>query len=89
VYDFAANDGFVSVGVDHDTSVFGVKSIEAWWQLVGEPRYRDTRATVATAFPRSERTHRSFVQARPLRDGRAELAFTPIELLRRLATRIR
>ena len=31
MYDVAANDGFVSVGVDHDTPVFGVTSIEAWW----------------------------------------------------------
>src|SRR5690606_22584518 len=28
VYDVAANDGFVSVGVDHDTPVFAVTSIE-------------------------------------------------------------
>lgn len=32
VYDVAANDGFVSVGVDHDTPVFAVTSIEAWWK---------------------------------------------------------
>jgi hypothetical protein len=43
VYDLAANDGFVSVGVDHDTPAFAAKSIEAWWKHVGEPRYRDTR----------------------------------------------
>ena len=30
VYDLAANEGFVSVGVDHDTPVFAVTSIEAW-----------------------------------------------------------
>jgi hypothetical protein len=43
VYDLAANDGFVSVGVDHDTPVFAVKSIGAWWKHVGKQRYRDTR----------------------------------------------
>jgi hypothetical protein len=32
VYDLAANDGFVSV--DHDTPVFAVTSIEAWWNKV-------------------------------------------------------
>ena len=31
VYDLAANDGFVSVGVDHDTPVFAVISNEVWW----------------------------------------------------------
>jgi len=29
VYDLAANEGFVSVGVDHDTPVVAVRSIEA------------------------------------------------------------
>jgi hypothetical protein len=37
VYDLAANDGFVSV--DHDTPVFAVTSIEAWWWQVSETRY--------------------------------------------------
>jgi len=31
VYDIGANDGFVSVGVDHDTPKLAVTSIEAWW----------------------------------------------------------
>jgi hypothetical protein len=39
VYDLAANEGFVSVGVDHDTPVFAVRSIEAWWSRVGAKRY--------------------------------------------------
>jgi hypothetical protein len=38
VYDLAANEGFVSVGVDHDTPVFAVRSIEAWWSRVGAKR---------------------------------------------------
>ena len=43
VYDVAANDGIVSAGVDHDAPVFAVKSIEAWWKHVGEPRYPNAR----------------------------------------------
>jgi hypothetical protein len=39
VYDVAANDGFVSVGTDHDTPLFAVVSIEAWWKQVGSKRY--------------------------------------------------
>ena len=35
VYDVAANDGFVNVGIDHDTPVFAVASIEAWWVRMG------------------------------------------------------
>jgi transposase len=49
IYDVAANDGFVSVGVDHDTPVFAVTSIEAWWQQVGSKRYPDAREIFITA----------------------------------------
>ena len=49
VYDVAANDGFVSVGVDHDTPVFAVTSIEAWWKQVGSKRYPDARELFITA----------------------------------------
>ncbi len=49
VYDIAADDGFVSVGVDHDTPVFAVASIEAWWREVGAVRYPRTREVFITA----------------------------------------
>jgi hypothetical protein len=39
VYALAANEGFVSVGVDHDTPGIAVRSIEAWWSRVGARRY--------------------------------------------------
>ena len=32
VYDLAANAGWVSVGIDHDTAAFAVNSIRRWWQ---------------------------------------------------------
>jgi Rhodopirellula transposase DDE domain len=35
VYDLAANSGWVSVGVDHDTAAFAVNSIRQWWLSVG------------------------------------------------------
>src|SRR3954464_15445929 len=49
VYDIAANDGFVSVGVDHDTPFFAVASIEAWWREVGVARYPGTHEVFITA----------------------------------------
>jgi hypothetical protein len=49
VYDIAADDGFVSVGVDHDTPVFAVASIEAWWREVGAARYPGAREIFITA----------------------------------------
>lgn len=49
VYDVGANDGFVSVGIDHDTPVFAVTTIEAWWKRVGSKRYPDVRELFITA----------------------------------------
>lgn len=39
VYDIAANEGWVNVGVDHDTAAFAVESIRRWWHTLGEKRY--------------------------------------------------
>lgn len=49
IYDLAANAGFVSVGTDHDTPVFAVTSIAAWWAQVGAKRYPDARELFITA----------------------------------------
>jgi hypothetical protein len=49
IYDVAANDGFVNVGVDHDTPVFAVISIETWWKHMGQKRYPGARELFITA----------------------------------------
>jgi Rhodopirellula transposase DDE domain len=49
VYDLAANFGWVSVGVDHDTAAFAVNSIRHWWQAVGRARYPDATRLLITA----------------------------------------
>jgi len=49
VYDLAANSGWVSVGVDHDTAAFAVNSIRQWWQAVGRARYPDATRLLITA----------------------------------------
>jgi hypothetical protein len=41
VYDIAANEGWVNVGVDHDTAAFAVESIRRWWDKLGKKRYAD------------------------------------------------
>jgi hypothetical protein len=61
VYDVAADDGFVSVGVDHDTPVFAVTSIEAWWSQVGAKRYPDAREIFITADAGGSNSYRSHV----------------------------
>jgi transposase len=49
VYDLAANSGWVSVGVDHDTAAFAVNSIRQWWLNVGRTRYPDATRLLITA----------------------------------------
>jgi Rhodopirellula transposase DDE domain len=49
VYDLAANTGWVSVGVGHDTAAFAVQTIRRWWQDIGRPRYPNARRLVITA----------------------------------------
>lgn len=61
VYDIAANDGFVSVGTDHDTPVFAVASIAAWWKQVGAKRYPNARELFITADAGGSNGYRSRV----------------------------
>jgi Rhodopirellula transposase DDE domain len=49
VYDLAANSGWVSVGVDHDTAAFAVNSIRQWWLTVGRARYPQACRLLITA----------------------------------------
>jgi hypothetical protein len=49
VYDLAANHGWVSVGVDHDTAAFAVNSIRQWWLAVGRARYPEATRLMITA----------------------------------------
>ena len=48
-YDVGAHAGFVRVGVDHDTPLFAVTSIEAWWRQLGSKRYPGARELFITA----------------------------------------
>lgn len=49
VYDLHRNEGWVSVGIDHDTATFAVQSIRRWWQRMGRPVYRQARTLLITA----------------------------------------
>ncbi len=40
IYDVSDNSGWVSVGVDHDTSAFAVATLRTWWETIGRDRYR-------------------------------------------------
>jgi hypothetical protein len=49
VYDIAANEGWVSVGIDADTAAFAVESIRRWWWKLGKPRYPNATTLTITA----------------------------------------
>jgi len=49
VYDLHRNEGWVSVGIDHDTASFAVHAIRRWWQRMGRSAYPDARSLLITA----------------------------------------
>lgn len=61
VLDVADNSAFVNVGTDHDTPVFAVTSIGAWWKRMGMGRYPDARELFITADAGGSNAYRSRV----------------------------
>jgi hypothetical protein len=49
VYDVTRNEGWVSVGIDHDTAEFAVHSIRQWWRRMGQARYPEATTLYVTA----------------------------------------
>jgi Rhodopirellula transposase DDE domain len=51
VYDLTRNAGWVSVGIDHDTATFAVRTIGRWWSKMGQPRYPRARSLLSRPTP--------------------------------------
>jgi transposase len=49
VYDLAKDQGWVSVGISHDTAEFAVATIRAWWRRRGKPLYQHATDLYITA----------------------------------------
>jgi hypothetical protein len=49
VYDLFRNEGWVNVGIDHDTAEFAVESIRRWWKRMGTKTYPTARTLLITA----------------------------------------
>lgn len=49
VYDMTQNKGWVSVGIDHDTSEFAAETIKRWWKQMGKPFYPEVQRLLITA----------------------------------------
>ena len=49
IYDIVHNNGFVNVGIDHDTAEFAVESIRRWWLTIGSTLFPDQKELLITA----------------------------------------
>src|SRR5581483_6880445 len=49
VYDVTRNEGWVSVGSDHDTAAFAVETIRRWWYSVGRTSYKSAKRLLICA----------------------------------------
>jgi hypothetical protein len=49
VFDVSQNEGWVSVGIDHDTAEFAVQAIGRWWKKMGRRRYPNAKELLITA----------------------------------------
>jgi transposase len=61
VYDVTDNSAWVSVGIDHDTSVFAVATIDKWWQHLGKKKYPNARRIFITADGGGSNGHRPWL----------------------------
>jgi hypothetical protein len=49
VYDITQNQGWVSVGIDHDTARFAAATIRRWWNVMGRPTYPEAKELLIAA----------------------------------------
>jgi len=49
IYDLQRDEGWVSVGIDHDTASFAVNALRRWWEKMGRAAYPAARTLVITA----------------------------------------
>ena len=49
IYDLTNNQGWVNVGISHDTAEFAVASIRQWWKTMGKQLYPEAQEILITA----------------------------------------
>ncbi len=59
VYDVGADEGWMSVGDDHDTAAFAVNAIRRWWQVMGAERYPKAKRLMITADAGGSNSYRN------------------------------
>jgi transposase len=59
VYDVSLNEGWVSVGISHDTAEFAVATIAKWWKKMGFKRYHNATELFITSDSGGSNSNRS------------------------------
>ena len=49
IYDITNNEGWVSVGIDHDTAQFATATLKRWWRKMGSRVYQKATRLLITA----------------------------------------
>lgn len=49
IYDRLRKQGFINVGIDHDTAMFAVESLRRWWKEYGKKHYPKATGLLITA----------------------------------------
>lgn len=58
IYDITHLEGWVNVGIDHETSAFAAESIRRWWNDMGKQRYPNASSILITADGGGSNGHR-------------------------------
>jgi transposase len=59
IYDVGRNQGWVNVGIDHDTAEFATDSILSWWKYMGCKAYPEATELLIMADAGGSNSHRS------------------------------
>lgn len=73
VYDIAKNEGWVSIGINHDTAQFAANSIRQWWTAMGQHRFPKAKRLLITADSGGSNGHRTRLWKVALRELSNEL----------------
>ena len=76
VYDLSLNQGWVSVGIDHDTAQLAVATIEQWWEQMGQAAYPSTTELLITADCGGSNGYRTRLWKWELQQLATKLGFT-------------
>ena len=76
VYDLASNEGWVSVGIDHNTAQFAVASIQRWWTEMGSQGFPHANELLITADGGGSNSSRNRLWKKSLQELADELDLT-------------